>query len=79
MLYSMTCTQKAKFSCALTGEWAYITGHTIVKGEGGADPIPAPLPLAADHLQYYKTLFTVITGPSNDLFKVGSHSNTNQY
>uniref|UniRef100_A0A0P4W069 TATA box binding protein associated factor (TAF) histone-like fold domain-containing protein n=1 Tax=Scylla olivacea TaxID=85551 RepID=A0A0P4W069_SCYOL len=57
-------------SPCVRGEWAYITGHTIVKGEGGGDPIPAPLPLAADHLQYYKTLFTVITGPSNDLFKM---------
>lgn len=53
-----------------TGEWAFISGHTIVKGEGSGDSIPAPLPLSSDHQQYYQTLFTVIAGPSNDLFKV---------
>ena len=35
-------------------------------GEGGL----SPLPLSPEHAQYYQTLFTVITGPSNTLFKV---------
>lgn len=59
-------------TCFPAGEWAFISGHTIVKGEGSGDPIPAPLPLSADHHQYYQTLFTVIAGPSNDLFKVSN-------
>lgn len=57
-------------SPCVRGEWAYISGHTIVKGEGSGDSIPAPLSLSSDHQQYYQTLFTVIAGPSNDLFKM---------
>lgn len=53
------------------GEWAYVSGHTIVKGEGESDTVPAPQQLSAEHTQYYKMLFTIIGGPSNDLFKVG--------
>lgn len=52
------------------GEWAFISGHSLVKGEGGGECLPALLPLSSEHLQYYQMLFTVIAGPSNDLFKV---------
>lgn len=52
------------------GEWAFISGHTLVKSEQGGEMVPAPLPLSPDHQQYYHRLFSVIVGPSNDLFKV---------
>ncbi|XP_071515607.1 TAF6-like RNA polymerase II p300/CBP-associated factor-associated factor 65 kDa subunit 6L isoform X1 [Panulirus ornatus] len=57
-------------SPCVRGEWAFISGHTLVKGEGGGDTVPAPLPLSPDHQQYYQMLFTIIAGPSNDLFKI---------
>ncbi|KAG7156937.1 TAF6-like RNA polymerase II p300/CBP-associated factor-associated factor 65 kDa subunit 6L [Homarus americanus] len=57
-------------SPCVRGEWAYISGHTMVKGEGGGESVPAPLPLSPEHHQYYQMLFTVIAGPSNDLFKI---------
>lgn len=42
----------------------------MVKGEGESDTIPAPQQLSAEHTQYYKLLFTIIGGSSNDLFKL---------
>ncbi|KAK8750405.1 hypothetical protein OTU49_014814, partial [Cherax quadricarinatus] len=57
-------------SPCVRGEWPFISGHTLVKGEGGGEYLPALLPLSPEHLQYYQMLFTVITGPSNDLFKI---------
>lgn len=56
-------------SPCVRGEWAHVQGATMVKGEGGEDRVPAPLPLSPEHTQYYQTLFSVIGGSSNTLFK----------
>ncbi|CAL4061022.1 unnamed protein product, partial [Meganyctiphanes norvegica] len=56
-------------SPCVRGEWAHVMGHTMVKGENGEDRVPAPLPLSPEHTQYYQTLFSVIGGSSNTLFK----------
>ncbi|KAK4310028.1 hypothetical protein Pmani_018383 [Petrolisthes manimaculis] len=57
-------------SPCVRGEWAFISGHTLVKSEQGGEMVPAPLPLSPEHQQYYQRLFSVIVGPSNDLFKM---------
>ncbi|XP_076065989.1 TAF6-like RNA polymerase II p300/CBP-associated factor-associated factor 65 kDa subunit 6L isoform X2 [Oratosquilla oratoria] len=57
-------------SAFVRGEWVHVSGHSMIKGEGGCESVPSPLALAPELHQYYQTLMKVIVGPSNDLFKV---------
>ncbi|KAK7083250.1 hypothetical protein SK128_018708 [Halocaridina rubra] len=57
-------------SPCVRGEWHHVSGHALIKAENSGDIVPSPLPLPPEFTQYYQTLFRVIAGPSNDLFKM---------
>uniref|UniRef100_A0A6A7FZT7 TAF6-like RNA polymerase II p300/CBP-associated factor-associated factor 65 kDa subunit 6L n=1 Tax=Hirondellea gigas TaxID=1518452 RepID=A0A6A7FZT7_9CRUS len=51
------------------GEWAYISNHVTVKGEGGGEGSLTPLPLSPQLVKYYTTLVSAIFGHSNTIFQ----------
>ncbi|XP_068220491.1 TAF6-like RNA polymerase II p300/CBP-associated factor-associated factor 65 kDa subunit 6L isoform X1 [Palaemon carinicauda] len=57
-------------SPCVRGEWLNVSGHNLVKAENSGEILPSPQTLPPAFVQYYQTLFTVIAGPSNDLFKM---------
>ena len=54
----------------VTGEWAYISNHVTVKGEGGGEGSLTPLPLSPQLTKYYHALVSAIFGHSNTIFQV---------
>ena len=57
----------------MTAKWAHVSGHIMMKAESKAEEKTlSALPLCPELTQYYRTLFSSVTSPSNTIFQVST-------